>query len=180
MSDKIKFTALGGATEIGANSFMLEFGNKLFLIDSGSSFETGWKCVPEWTDIPRDPDAIFITHAHNDHIGTLLPLMMRYPQTKVYMTEGTFEIAKEMLDDQVKISTRTKDKLPYAYILDYYLRNKEIFFSRMNTYPYLQEFRLRENDNFYFKFHDAGHILGSSMIEFSDGTRIALRHCRQV
>lgn len=176
MSDKIKFTALGGAREIGANSFMLEFGDKLFIIDSGSTHETGWKSVPEWTDIPCDPDAIFITHAHNDHIGTLLPLMTRYPGAKVFMTEGTYEIAKLMLDDQVKISTRTKanERIPYAGLLAYYSKHKEEFLSRMECYKYLQEFKLGENDNFCFKFHDAGHILGSSMIEISDGERTVL------
>ena len=60
--------------------------------------ETGEDALPNFKAIAgREIEAILVSHAHQDHIGTLPVLMRRLPTALVFMTEATAEIGNVLL-----------------------------------------------------------------------------------
>ena len=164
----INFTAMGGAAEIGANSFLFEFNGHALIIDSGLKISNtgGWDNMPDWNLIRNAPEAIIITHAHNDHIGSIVPLIAKYPHIPVYMTPATFDLLRIVLKDGAKHVVRSKEPLPYASMFDKFLKDEGSVFKHFNAVEYLKEFKIGD---LTLKFRNAGHILGSAMVEISDG-----------
>ncbi len=79
----LKVTPLGGAGEIGKNCTVVEQGDDLIIVDCGISFPHEEHhgvdiVIPDFTYIIENKDrlkGIFITHAHEDHIGALAYLL---------------------------------------------------------------------------------------------------------
>jgi predicted metal-dependent RNase len=90
----VKFTNLTRRTEIGANSYYIEADGHRLVLDSGMhpKFE-GEEALPNFAALQdREVEAIIVSHAHQDHVGTLPVLMRRQPQARVFMPEATGEI----------------------------------------------------------------------------------------
>lgn len=89
MTNTLRFIPLGGLNEIGMNCAALSCGGTTILIDCGIGFtdESGAELVHpdfEWLlSQRRKPDAIVITHGHEDHIGAL-PYLLRELDAPVY------------------------------------------------------------------------------------------------
>lgn len=111
---------------------------------------------------PKEIDALFITHAHLDHIGRIPKLVAEGFKGTIYSTPETFRITKVMLDDSVGLLEREaqKQNLPPLYSR----ADVEASFRLWDTIPYRTE---RTVGPFSVFLKDAGHILGSSMFEFS-------------
>jgi len=77
----LKFINLTRRTEIGANSYYLEIGGHPIILDCGMHPKSaGEDALPGFKPIAdRQIEAILISHAHQDHIGTL-PVLMRRQQ----------------------------------------------------------------------------------------------------
>ena len=90
----LKFTNLTRHTEIGANSYYLEIGRHRLLLDCGMHPKnTGEDALPNFKAIgDREVEAILMSHAHQDHIGTLPLAMRRFPGARIFMTEATAEV----------------------------------------------------------------------------------------
>ena len=106
---KILFIPLGGCSEIGMNMYLYGFrsGKKTeyIMVDAGITFPN-----PEYTpgvelimpdttfaeDNLKDIKAIFITHAHEDHIGCLAHIF-EYIEAPVYCCKFTALVAKEKI-----------------------------------------------------------------------------------
>ncbi|HEV7869145.1 MAG TPA: MBL fold metallo-hydrolase, partial [Chthoniobacteraceae bacterium] len=87
----ITFTNLTREVEIGANSYCLEVAGKRIVLDSGlhPRFE-GEQALPQLGLLPDDSvDAVILSHAHQDHLGSIPVLMRRHPRAPVFMTEAT-------------------------------------------------------------------------------------------
>ena len=56
-------------------------------------------------------DAILVSHAHQDHIGTFPVLMRRHPEARVFMTEATAEIGDALLHNSVNVMTRQREEI---------------------------------------------------------------------
>lgn len=90
-SVKIKF--LGGINEIGKNLTLFEFNEEMIIIDCGMSFPDADMpgidyVLPDITYVERNKSkikAVFITHAHEDHIGGL-PYLLKAVNVPVYCT----------------------------------------------------------------------------------------------
>src|SRR5438477_4230325 len=116
----MKFINLTRHTEIGANSYYLEAGDTRLILDCGMHpKDAGEKALPNWKPIEGQTiDAILITHAHQDHIGTLPVLMRRQPHARVFMTEPTTEIGSVLLHNSVNVMPRTPEEFgPTPYPL---------------------------------------------------------------
>jgi predicted metal-dependent RNase len=88
---QVRFINLTRHTEIGANSYYLEAAGQRLILDCGMHpREEGEAALPNLQAIDgRELDAILISHAHQDHIGTLPVLMRRHPAARVFMTDAT-------------------------------------------------------------------------------------------
>ena len=110
-ANRLIYLPLGGAGEIGMNAYVYGYGPKgrerLILVDLGVAFpdmdtSPGVDLIlPDvsWLADKLDRlEAIFITHAHEDHIGALAPLWPRL-QKKVYCRRFTATIGRLKLDE---------------------------------------------------------------------------------
>ena len=112
----LKFINLTRRTEIGANSYYIEIGGHQLVLDSGMHPKnTGEEALPNHKAIPessRDEiEAILISHAHQDHIGTVPIAMRRFPKARVFMPEATVEVGSVLLHNSVNVMTRQRDEI---------------------------------------------------------------------
>jgi len=109
----LKFTNLTRHTEIGANSYYLEIGHHRLLLDCGMHpRNTGEYAPPNFKAIAhREIEAILISHAHQDHIGTLPVGMRRFPGARIFMTEATAEVGSVLLHNSVNVMRRQREEI---------------------------------------------------------------------
>jgi ribonuclease J len=124
--DRLIYLPLGGAGEIGMNMYLYGYGppgaERLILVDLGVSFPTmestpGVELIfadPAWVQARADRlEAIFITHAHEDHVGALGLLWPRL-QAPVYARRFTAAIAKSKMERSAQdtLAVRQTDPWP--------------------------------------------------------------------
>jgi Cft2 family RNA processing exonuclease len=167
----MKFINLTRHTEIGANSYYLESGGARLILDCGMHpKEVGENALPNWKPIERQTiDAVLITHAHQDHIGTLPVLMRHQPHARIFMTEATSEIGSLLLHNSVNVMTRQREELGLTVYPLFGHRETDRAIDQWHLCQYRQPYttrgdRVRDNDAITFEFWDAGHVLGSSGI----------------
>ncbi|MEI4486532.1 ribonuclease J [Frigidibacter sp. MR17.14] len=109
--DRLIYLPLGGAGEIGMNAYVYGYGpegkERLILVDLGVSFpdmdtSPGVDLImPDisWLEAAADRlEGIFITHAHEDHIGALAHLWPRL-RAPIHARKFTAAIAKLKMED---------------------------------------------------------------------------------
>lgn len=102
----LKIIPLGGLGEIGLNMMVVEYGDTGFIIDAGLMFPEdymlGIDIVIPVMDYIKQSDArisgVFLTHAHEDHIGAL-PYLLREINMPVYGTAFTLGVVKNKLEE---------------------------------------------------------------------------------
>ena len=172
----ISFTNLSRYTDIGSNCYLLDMDGVRIILDSGMHpKKDGADATPEFNLIgAADPDTIFVTHSHLDHIGTLPVLQDKYPAAEVNMTAATCEVGLAMLHNSVNVMTAKRTQ---EGIIDYpfYTHQELDHVARCwMPRPYGAPFRIGRNGRVLATLHDAGHILGSCGVELESesGTTI--------
>jgi Cft2 family RNA processing exonuclease len=169
----LKFINLTRRIEIGANCYYLESGGQRLILDSGMHpKQEGEEALPNFQAIGGDPvDAILISHAHQDHIGTLPVLMRRQPEAKVFMTEATVAIGDALLHNSVNVMTRQREELGTAMypLFTHKETNRAIDTWRSCRFRQAislagERVRRPDGNGITFEFIDAGHVLGSAGI----------------
>lgn len=165
----ITFLPLGGADEVGSSCFYLNIDGTGILLDCGiHPQKNGADSLPDFTFLDdKVIDFIFISHAHQDHIGALPFLIKKFPHVRIYATKQTLEISRLTLHNSVRITnaqmTGTVEELIYDHDdIDLILRS-----ATEVEYREILEFRgLRHltKEKIVVTFFDAGHILGSASI----------------
>lgn len=168
----MKFINLTRQTEIGANCYYLESGDERFVLDCGMHpKQEGDDALPNLTAIDGETlDAIIVSHAHQDHMGTLPVLMRRQPQARVFMTEATAEIGDTLLHNSVNVMTRQREELGATLYPLFTHRETERAADAWRTCRFRQPInlageRMRQRETsggVTFEFFDAGHVLGSA------------------
>ncbi len=117
MAEKLKIIPLGGLDEIGKNITILEYGKDMIAIDCGVGFPEEDMygvdlVIPDFSYLTANQKrlkGVFITHGHEDHIGSV-PYLMRSVNCPVHgtaMTNGLIKLKLEehRLADKVKLIT---------------------------------------------------------------------------
>ncbi len=95
-----------GGVDIGASCLYCQTAHQGWILDSGVRFDER-DPLPyfAWLETEQAPvDAIFVTHAHQDHTGTLPVLARLYPAIPISMTPATRDITRVMLRDAWRLA----------------------------------------------------------------------------
>ena len=114
MAEKLKIIPLGGLDEIGKNITVLEYGKDMIIIDCGVGFPEEDMygvdlVIPDFSYIVANQKklrGLFITHGHEDHIGSI-PYLMREVTCPVHGTAMSNGLIKLKLDEH-KIADKVK------------------------------------------------------------------------
>lgn len=128
-TNRLIYLALGGAGEIGMNMYLYGYGprdaERFILVDVGVTFpemhgSPGVDLImadPAWIQARADRlEAIFITHAHEDHVGALGLL---YPRLKapVYARRFTAAIAQNKMERAGQDTTMVRQAQPWPHVI---------------------------------------------------------------
>ncbi len=170
----MKITFLGAAKTVTGSNFLVEGAGKKFLVDcgmyQGKVTEELENSDPFLYDV-EEIDFMLLTHAHIDHSGRIPKLYNDGFRGKVYATKATCDLCEIMLPDsghiqEVEIEWKnrkrmreSKEPLPPLYTAEDAYNCLEIF----NPVEYDDIVEIDENIS--VRFNDAGHMLGSAIIE---------------
>ncbi len=169
----MKFINLTRRVEIGANCYYFEAAGQSLVLDCGMHPKLeGEEALPNFKAIGnRKLDAILVSHAHLDHIGTLPVLMRRQPDARVFMSEGTADIGNALLHNSVSVMTRQREELGVTMYPLYTHRETDRLVEQWQVCRLRQpvtvqgeRVRAHEDGEITFELFDAGHVLGSAGI----------------
>ena len=171
---KIKF--LGATHQVTGSSYLLETAGVKILVDCGMFQERDYS-HNNWETFPVPPDQIqylLLTHVHQDHAGLIPKLVKEGFHGDILLTAASKELFPIVILDSARIqeedaafkknrNDKEEHEEPYTETPLYTVQDAEKCFPLLKAVQY-EEF-LTLNDQIKVCFHDAGHILGSAMIE---------------
>jgi metallo-beta-lactamase family protein len=177
---KIRF--LGATHQVTGSSYFLDVGGLKILVDCGLFQEREYS-DRNWNPFPIPPNQIqylLLTHVHIDHSGLIPKFVKEGFAGNILLTPASKELfpivildSARMQEEDAAYKKERHDmegrKGPFADIPLYTVQDAEKCFPLLKAVPY-EEF-LSLNDQVKVCFHDAGHVLGSAMIEivFQEG-----------
>lgn len=170
----MRLTFFGAAGMVTGSSYLLEIGEKKFLVDcgmfQGSKAITALNRRPFLYN-PADIDGVFLTHAHIDHSGLIPKLCKSGFNGPIYATKVTAELCSIMLPDSghiqefdAEIANRKGQRAGRNPIEPLYTVD-EAYACLKQFSPVAYDTKLKLSEEVTIQFRDAGHILGSSMVE---------------
>ena len=160
----IKLKFCGGAGIVTGACYLLETPKTKILVDCGMFQGSRFSEILNEDKFPFDPkeiDAVLLTHAHIDHIGRLPKLLKEGFKGKIFGTPPTIDFARALLADAEHIMRIEAEKEGWQPI--YSLKDVDAVFPLTEMIGYEQTIQISEDLS--CRFQNAGHILGSSIIE---------------
>lgn len=168
---RIKFC--GAAESVTGSCHLIVTDQYKILLDCGL-FQGGDEAETLNEDFPFDPeeiDFVLLSHAHIDHSGRIPLLVKRGFRGKIYCTDSTADLLDIMLRDsgyihEKEAEWKNKKNLRTGNPLIeplYTVKDAEIALKYVT--PVLYDQLLVLNDKIRAVFNDAGHVLGSAIIE---------------
>ena len=171
---KMEITFWGAAKTVTGSNFLLEGAGKKILIDCGLNQGKAMEERDNYEDFGynvHDIDYMLLTHAHIDHSGRIPKLYNEGYRNPIIATKATCDLCAIMLPDsghiqEMEVEWRNKkrirqgkDPMPPLYTAQDAIKCLEIF--KPVSYDEIIEL----DENISVRFNDAGHMLGSSIIE---------------
>ena len=170
----MKITFLGATKTVTGSNILVETNDKKFLVDcglyQGQQKETMLN-TDDFLFIPSEIDFVLLTHAHIDHSGRLPKLYVDGFEGPIYATKATCDLCSIMLPDSGYIQESEiewlnrkrrregKHEVPPLYTYQDAVDSLELF--EKVRYDEI----LQIDQNIKVRFKDAGHMLGSAIIE---------------
>ena len=167
---------LGAAQNVTGSKYLITYHDKRVLVDCGLYQERALR-GRNWEPLPVSPgriDAVVLTHAHLDHCGWLPRLVHQGFNGPVYCTPATAEIAAVVLRDSARLQAEDaafkrrrheRENRTPAHPVQPLYDPEEV----ERTLPLLRTVSQNEPielpAGMSITYHDAGHILGSTMVE---------------
>lgn len=172
----MKLTFLGANQQVTGSRYLVEAGGLRLLVDCGlfqerEYLERNWASPP----VPvEEIDQVLLTHAHLDHCGLVPRLVNQGYRGPVTATHASVDLAGIVLRDAGHLQEedaahkrsrhrKERRKGPHPEVPLYTRRDAEAAIQQFQGVPYDQPIRL--NDAVTACYRDAGHILGSAMLE---------------
>ena len=173
---QLKLNFLGAAQNVTGSRHLLQVNGTKLLVDCGLYQERQFKSR-NWEPFevpPKSIDAVLLTHAHLDHCGLLPKLAKEGFKGKIYGTSATGEIARIIWMDSAKIQEEDAKykrkrhqkegrKGPFPVKPLYTTEDVELCSPLFSPVKYKQPIHI--TDGLEATFFDAGHVLGSSIIQ---------------
>jgi metallo-beta-lactamase family protein len=169
-----KLTFYGATAGVTGSAYLLQTGSSKVLLEcgliQGSREEEQANAAPFPFNI-SELDAVILSHAHLDHSGRLPKLVADGYNGPVYMTSATSDLLQIMLKDAAFLEQRDvewenkrrrragKPEISPLYTIE----DVEVLLSLCEGQSYASRFAI--TDDIEVCFRDAGHILGSSIVE---------------
>jgi len=173
----MNLTFLGAAREVTGSCYLVETEDVRFLVDcgmfqGGRTADASNRAAPGFD--PADIDFILLTHAHIDHSGLLPRLVALGFKGPVYCTEPTRDLLGVMLPDSAHLQekeaeweTRRRRRAKGGRGQDvaplYTVAQAHASLKHLHGHDY--DAPLHPHPQVRVQFRDAGHILGSAIIE---------------
>ena len=170
----MKITFLGATQMVTGSNFLVEAAGKKFLVDCGM-FQGREELEEEnYNPFDYDPkkiDFMLLTHAHIDHSGRIPKLYNEGFRGPIYAQKATCDLCSIMLPDsghiqEMEAEWKNKKRLrkgeetkPPLYTAEDAIKSQELFV------PVKYDEIIQVDENIFVRFNDAGHMLGSSIIE---------------
>jgi metallo-beta-lactamase family protein len=169
-SNQLKLKFCGGVGQVTGANFLLENDTVKILIDcgllQGVATANAFNGAP-FVYNPADINILFVTHAHLDHVGRIAKLVRDGFKGVIYSTPETKDLAKLIMEDALAIMKREMAREGRDPM--YGIEDVENAQKLWKTIPYHKHTEIPGNLSVFFK--DAGHILGSAIIEFTYGKK---------
>ena len=175
INEQMKITFLGATKAVTGSNFLVEGAGKRFLVDCG--LHQGRMQEELLNDKPfaydvSSIDFMLLTHAHIDHSGRIPKLYKDGYRNPVYATKATVDLCEIMLPDsghiqetENEIKNKKRKRAGQKVLL-------EPLYTAKDAIDCLEIFKRVNYDeivdvapNIQVRFNDAGHMLGSSIIE---------------
>ena len=170
----MNITFLGATKTVTGSNFLVEAAGKKFLVDCGmyqGSAKDEWENSEPFQFNVDEIEFVLLTHAHIDHSGRIPKLYLDGYRNEIITTKATRDLCSIMLPDSGHIQeqeiewqnrkrVRKGEKpLPPLYTAQDAIDCMKLF--RPVNYDEIIEI----NENLHVRFNDAGHMLGSAIIE---------------
>lgn len=162
---KLKLTFHGGVGSVTGANFLIGDENTKILVDCGLQQGSHKRCEDDpnrkpFAYNPATVDFLIVTHAHADHIGRIPKLVKDGFRGRIFSTPSTREIVAVMFEDAMNVNQREAQKCDIEPMYDKH--DVQMALSMWEEVPYHTNHRL--NNDFEIYFNDAGHILGSAIV----------------
>ncbi len=170
----MKITFLGAAKTVTGSCYLIETGKSRFLVDCGMFQGNSKEIMLNQEPFPINPadvDYILLTHAHIDHSGRIPKIYRDGFRGEIISTRATAQLCGIMLPDSGYIQESEADwvnrkraragKHPVEPL--YTFQDAINCLSLFRHVVYGQVLELK--DGIRVRFSNAGHILGSSILE---------------
>ena len=170
----MKITFLGATRTVTGSNYLVEAAGKKFLVDCGlwqGKAELEEENYSEFEFNPQEIDFMLLTHAHIDHSGRIPKLYKEGYRNKIYAQKATKDLCAIMLPDSGHIQEQESEWKNRKRIRKGEKPREPIYTAEEATKcleifePVKYNEIIEITPEIHVRFNDAGHMLGSSIIE---------------